>query len=84
MAKYKVYSDPGHAWIKVSRQEVSSLSLSPSSYSYERGEDVFLEEDADATAFFNAKAALGESIEQVQSYNNNQSIVRSFDRYQAR
>jgi len=59
MAKqiYDFYSDPGHGWLKVSRDELKELGLTETitSFSYQRGKDVYLEEDCDASAFFKAK-----------------------------
>jgi hypothetical protein len=59
MAKqiYDFYSDPGHGWLKVSREELEELGLKETitPFSYQRGKDVFLEEDCDASAFFLAK-----------------------------
>lgn len=59
MAKqiYDFYSDPGHGWLKVSRKELEELGLvdTISTFSYQRKDAVYLEEDCDAAAFFNAK-----------------------------
>jgi hypothetical protein len=47
-------SDPGHAWLKVNTRDLFALGLTPSdfsSYSYRRGDDLYLEEDCDATLF---------------------------------
>ena len=50
---FRVYSDPGHAWVKVSKAFLATLigrdwrqTFTP--FSYERGEYVYLEEDKDA------------------------------------
>ncbi|NDB69442.1 MAG: hypothetical protein EB015_15835 [Methylocystaceae bacterium] len=47
-------SDPGHAWLKVNTRDLFALGLTPgdfSSYSYRRGDDLYLEEDCDASLF---------------------------------
>ena len=44
------FSDPGHGWLKVKKAELVKFGLieSISSYSYERNDSVYLEEDCDA------------------------------------
>ncbi len=55
---YTIYSDPGHAWLKVRRVELSHLRILDkiSTYSYQLGDRyVFLEEDCDLPIFLKAK-----------------------------
>jgi hypothetical protein len=61
MKTYKFYSDPAHAWLAVKRKELIELGLENpiSSYSYQRGDTVYLEEDQDATLFINTLKSLG-------------------------
>lgn len=68
MKKYTFYNDPGHAWLKVSKKELEKLGLIEkiSSFSYERGEFAYLEEDCDASVFLKAKRDAGESFEIVE------------------
>jgi hypothetical protein len=53
---FPVYSDPGHAWVKVAKAFLAS-QFGPhwrkhfTSFSYERGDYVYLEEDCDASTF---------------------------------
>jgi hypothetical protein len=50
-------SDPGHGWLKVNTRDLFALGLTPadfSSYSYRRGDDLYLEEDCDASTFLAA------------------------------
>lgn len=50
-------SDPGHGWLKVNTRDLFALGLTPShftSYSYRRGNELYLEEDCDATMFIEA------------------------------
>lgn len=50
---FPVYSDPGHAWVKVSKAFLARI-IGPqwrsvfTPFSYERGDYVYLEEDVDA------------------------------------
>ena len=57
MAKYRFITDAGHGWLEVPRTELEALHIAGevSSYSYQHGELVYLEEDCDATLFWDAK-----------------------------
>ena len=59
------HSDPGHAWLEVSVQKLWSVGLKPtdfSVYSYRKGDRCFLEEDCDATVFYEVyKRVFGEA-----------------------
>lgn len=47
-------SDPGHGWLKVSLSDIAALGLTNrdfSAYSYRRDNDLYLEEDCDASKF---------------------------------
>jgi len=48
--------DPGHGWFSVKRAALDALGVLDrvSSYSYQRGASVYLEEDCDASLLFNA------------------------------
>ena len=50
---FQLYSDPGHGWLKVTRGDLKRAGLIEkiSSFSYQRGESVFLEEDCDLALF---------------------------------
>jgi len=63
--KFVFYADPGHAWMKVKRAELEYLGIKDriTSYSYQRGDDVFLEEDLDAGIFIKAMRERGFEIE---------------------
>lgn len=61
---FPVYSDPGHAWVKVSKTFLTRLlgtawrqTFTP--YSYERGDYVYLEEDDDAARLITACRSAG-------------------------
>jgi hypothetical protein len=47
--KIKVYSDPGHAWGAVKRELLDQLNITNqiTTYSYQKGKTVYLEEDLD-------------------------------------
>ena len=56
---YTLYSDPGHGWLAVKAVELKELGILEkiTSYSYMRGETVYLEEDCDLSTFFEAYRA---------------------------
>jgi hypothetical protein len=55
--KHKTYifhSDPGHGWMAVKRKELIEMGIlhTITAYSYQKGKTVYLEEDCDASTFF--------------------------------
>jgi hypothetical protein len=86
--KFKVYSDPGHAWVKVPLVVLVELGVHKAitPYSYLNGLNAYLEEDCDASAFFAAyKEETGESpvfkeVRQCNSY----SRIRNYSSYTPR
>src|SRR5262245_17970213 len=63
--KYTFIEDPGHGWLVVNREEIFSLGieLKVSSYSYQEGGLVYLEEDCDAPLFIKAKEQRGQPVQ---------------------
>lgn len=85
MAKtFHCYEDPGHAWLKVSLEDILKVGLMPSafsSYSYRNGDSFFLEEDCDWPRFFKQWAQCNQDEAVVQShYSSRNSKIRSYDR----
>jgi hypothetical protein len=82
MKAYKVYSDAGHAWVAVKRAELARLGLINhiSSFSYQKGQTVYLEEDSDATKFISTfKLIHGEAPAfNVQPQAKGRSPIRSY------
>jgi hypothetical protein len=61
--RFKFYADPGHGWLAVKRKLLVEYGVADliSTYSYQRGATVYLEEDCDAGRFLEAfKARHGE------------------------
>lgn len=83
--KVKFYADPGHGWAAVKRQVLVDLGILDkiTYYSYQRGQTVYLEEDCDLSTFATALALKGETIEYQESHTNNNSPIRSYERFQA-
>lgn len=73
---YKFYSDAGHGWLAVKRQELIDLGIYHriTSYSYQRGNTVYLEEDCDLSLFVETKKRLGYTFK-VSSNSNGTSVL---------
>jgi hypothetical protein len=78
-----VYADPGHAWAKVSKKELIKLGIADdiSSFSYQKGDYAFLEEDCDLEKYILALRAKGIVYKFKESHTNRQSRIRSYYRY---
>jgi hypothetical protein len=80
---YRFHSDAGHGWLEVSIDELYRLKLTTkiSRYSYRLGSKAFLEEDCDATRFFDAKKAAGEPFTLIELTPMRNSNIRNFPRF---
>jgi hypothetical protein len=84
MKTYKFYADPGHGWLAVKITELMELGIVTqiSNYSYMRGATAYLEEDCDATLFFNAyRDKHGVEPKHTYEHTDKRSIIRNFDGY---
>ena len=90
--KYIFFCDPGHAWLRVKRCELTELGIAGdiSSFSYQMGIYVYLEEDCDASVFLRAKYGKDISFRELESlgviqdkHANGTSAIRGYDHYQA-
>ena len=74
--EYTFYEDPGHGWLAVKRGELERLNILSkiSSFSYQNGGTVYLEEDCDARVFVNAKEERKETVTIKQKYQENTPI----------
>lgn len=77
------YSDPGHSWGKVRRDVLHNLGIANniSSYSYQRGEYVYLEEDCDLSTLCMALNQRNTRIKFVEKHTDRESRIRSYERY---
>jgi hypothetical protein len=68
MENFTYYTDPGHGWVEVPRALLHELGIADkiTGYSYQRGEDVFLEEDCDLSIFARAMTKAGRSFDLIQ------------------
>ena len=60
---YTFYDDPGHAWLEVPKQDIRTLRVSVTPWSYMCGPLAYLEEDCDAPAFLRAARDAGWMID---------------------
>jgi hypothetical protein len=81
--KLTYFTDPGHGWVKVPRKLLERLSIADkiSSYSYSRGDSVYLEEDCDLGLLYTATTNRGIKIDLVTRHTNRRSKIRSYDSY---
>lgn len=82
--KVKWFSDPGHGWLRVKIHNLIELGIAGkiSSFSYQRGQWAYLEEDCDASVFMQAAEAQGVEVElEPESRCNKSSAIRRFNSY---
>lgn len=84
---FKYYQDAGHGWVAVKRQLLHDLGIADkiSPYSYQKGKTVYLEEDCDASTFFNAYILkYGKDSYYTKTTDNrwpDRSPIRSYENY---
>ena len=83
---FKHFTDPGHGWYKVSRKLLRKMNLLDkiSSFSYQKNDWVYLEEDCDATIFFDRyKELFGDEyqIKITQNIADNMSSIRYYETF---
>lgn len=86
MAKYQVYNDAAHGWVKVPVKRLIELGIEQEitkwSYLSKDGRYAFLEEDQDATTFVDAAIAQGETPTFRDNYSYKSSKIRNYPNYQ--
>jgi hypothetical protein len=75
------HTDPGHGWLEVPVALVDELDITVSPYSYQRGGDVFLEEDLDMSAFLNAARSAGWDVRYYTEHTNASHWIRTCASY---
>lgn len=83
--EFYFYTDPGHGWLDVPRALLHELGIAErvSSYSYQRGDSVFLEEDSDYSLFRRAMMQAGREFTTADIHTDGDSFIRSLPSYQA-
>ena len=81
----KFYADPGHGWGAVKRKVLDQLGIADkiTSYSYQKGQTVYLEEDCDLSTLVTALALQGEVVQYKEKHTNKYSPIRNYERFQA-
>jgi hypothetical protein len=82
---FNVYSDPSHGWAKVSRQLLQELNILDriSSYSYQRKDYVYLEEDCDLSLLVETLQSKGIKFSFKEYHGNKTSRIRNYPRFVA-
>ena len=84
MKTFPFIQDPGHAWLRVPRTELVKAGCAKdiSGYSYQKGRNVYLEEDRDAQIFVDARTKQGLTTK-FAGYTNKsrQSRIRGYESY---
>lgn len=78
------FSDPGHGWARVPRAKLVKLGIADkiSSFSYQKGVNVYLEEDCDLSVYIEALKARGiTEFKWIGSSSNKTSKIRNYERY---
>lgn len=75
-----IYSDPGHAWLKVKITELIKLKIAEkiSVYSYQRKEYAYLEEDCDAGLYIETLKSQGIEYRFKTFHTNKSSKIRNY------
>jgi hypothetical protein len=81
--KFVYYTDPGHGWVKVSRQLLLKYNIADkiSCFSYQRGNTVYLEEDCDLGHLDSALTEQGIKIDLINRHTNRSSKIRNYQHY---
>lgn len=82
--KIKFYSDPSHGWGAVKRQLLEDLGIADkiSTFSYQKGKTVYLEEDSDLPKFLTALSVQrGQAVQYFHRQTDRRSPIRSFESY---
>ena len=83
--KLRYYTDPGHGWLGVKRKVLKDLGLLDkiTSYSYQRGDTVYLEEDCDLPTLATKMAQIGDIIVYDTRHTDQRSPIRSYESFRA-
>jgi len=81
--KIKVFGDPGHAWARFPKARLVKLGIADkiTPYSYQNGENAFLEEDCDLSTLMAVLKEKGYTVKFDESHSNRQSKIRGYNSY---
>jgi hypothetical protein len=80
----QMFSDPGHGWVRFPKARLVKLGIADkiTSFSYQRGDNAFLEEDCDLTVLINALKVNGYTDIKIKgSSSNRTSKIRGYSCY---
>jgi hypothetical protein len=84
---FQFYSDPGHGWLRVDLASAKAVGLEPSSFStfsYQQGHWLYLEEDCDASLFVKAYMDKHNRAPIIKEHSTNrESVIRNYPRIAA-
>jgi hypothetical protein len=84
---FQFYSDPGHGWLRVDLASAKAVGLEPSNfstYSYQQGHWLYLEEDCDASLFVKAYTDKHNRTPVIKEHSTNrESVIRNYPRIAA-
>lgn len=77
------YCDPGHGWMKVSKELLIKLGIEKqiTAWSFERGEYAYLEEDCDASLLLKTLDLNKIEWKIKTSHTNKRSRIRNYKRF---
>lgn len=80
--KLTFHTDSGHGWLAVNRAHLEALGIVDqiSTYSYQKGTTAYLEEDCDASRFFEAAKAAGWTLHMIDNYKD-RSPIRNYSHF---
>jgi len=84
MKTFPYIQDSGHGWVRVPRVEIERLGIEKdiSTFSYQKGRNVFLEEDADMQILVDARFAEGKETKFAEYTNKSRlSRIRKYESY---
>ena len=82
----QAFEDPGHGWVRFPKARLVKLGIADkiSSYSYQNGDNAFVEEDCDLTVLVNALKAAGYTdIKFKSGHTDRRSKIRNYESYKA-
>ena len=83
MDTFNFHTDPGHGWLEVPRSELVGLGIDGeiTSFSYEKGDLAYLEEDCDAGTFVKAYQEKHGRKVQINEYYKEVTPIRNYQQY---
>lgn len=82
----QIFEDPGHGWARFPRLRLNQLGIGGkiTNFSYERGDNVFLEEDCDLNTLITALKNRGYTVKFKTHHTDRTSKIRNYKPYSPR